>query len=72
MIMKNILLVIQIIVSLLLVAAVIVQTKGTGFGRVWGSSPSSFTRRGLEKLIFRATFVLCALFIIISIVSLLI
>lgn len=67
--MKDVLTVIQIIVSLLLMAAILVQAKGTGFGRSWGGS-SSFTRRGLEKLIFRATFVLSALFLIISFLQL--
>ncbi len=68
--MNNGIIVLQIIVSLLLVGAILVQTKGTGFGRAWGGS-TSFTRRGLEKLIFRGTFVLTTLFIIISILQVL-
>lgn len=68
--MRDLLIVIQLITSTLLVGAIIVQTKGTGFGRSWGSGASSFTRRGLEKLVFRATFVLAALFIMVSILQL--
>lgn len=64
--MRNIILVVQIIVSLLLVGAILIQAKGTGFGRSAFSS-SSFTRRGLEKLIFKATFVLAGLFILLAI-----
>jgi protein translocase SecG subunit len=69
--MKTILTVIQIVVALLLMGAILIQAKGTGFGRSWGGS-SSFTRRGLEKLIFKATFILSALFLIISILQLVI
>lgn len=68
--MREILIIAQIIVSILLVGAIIIQTKGTGFGRSFGSGAQSFTRRGLEKLVFRATFVLAALFIVVSIMQL--
>lgn len=67
--MKEFLTVLQIIISLLLVASILIQSKGTGFGRSWGGA-SSFTRRGLEKLIFKATFVLAATFIILSLFQL--
>jgi len=65
--MKNVMFIIQIIVSLLLVGAILVQAKGTGFGRSFGAGSSSFTRRGLEKLIFKATFVLAGLFMLLAI-----
>lgn len=65
--MQNTILTLQIIVSILLVIAILVQNKGGGFGRVWGSSGSgSYTRRGLERLVFRSTFVLVLLFVILS------
>ena len=60
----------QIIVSVLLVGAILLQAKGKGFAR--SQSAVSFTRRGAERLVFRATFVLVALFIIISLVQLLV
>ena len=69
--MAEVLLVFQIIVSVLLSAVVLLQVKGTGFGRVWGGLSTSSTRRGLEGVIFKFTFVLAFLFILISIVSLL-
>jgi preprotein translocase subunit SecG len=62
---RDFLVIIQIIVSLLLIVAIIIQSKGTGFGRSWGGA-SSFSRRGLEKLVFRSTFVLAAIFILLS------
>lgn len=69
--MKDALLVIQIISSIFLVILVLIQARGTGFGRTSGfSQSSSFSRRGLEKLIFRLTFVTAAVFIIVSILHL--
>ncbi len=62
----------QIVVSVALIASVAVQVKGVGFGRVWGSGGTSFTRRGLEKLIFKGTFVLSFLFITLSALALLV
>jgi protein translocase SecG subunit len=67
--MKNLIPIIQIITAILLILTILVQTKGTGFGRVWGSTGSSFTRRGLEKLVFRATFAFATIFIVISILQ---
>jgi preprotein translocase subunit SecG len=60
----------QIVLSILVVLLILIQNKGTGFGRAWGGGGSSFTRRGLEKVVFRATFVISALFIIVSLLQL--
>lgn len=70
--MKNLLLASQIVVSLVLIALILVQSKGSGLGRGFGSSGSgtSFTRRGLEKLLYKLTFIFAGLFILISIISL--
>lgn len=68
MTMKNILIYLQIIVSIALILMILVQNKGTGFGRVWGGT-SSFTRRGLEKVIFKMTFVLTGIFMLLSLVN---
>ncbi len=70
--MKEILLIAQIIISAVLVALILIQARGTGLSRGWTASSASFTRRGLEKLIFRSTFVFSAFFILISLASLLI
>ncbi|HJX45574.1 MAG TPA: preprotein translocase subunit SecG [Patescibacteria group bacterium] len=59
---------IQIITAIVVIGLILIQSKGTGLGRAFGSSfSSSFTRRGLEKLIFKGTFVATAVFIVISI-----
>lgn len=71
--MKQVLVVLQIIFSVALIGLILMQARGTGFGRSNGlGGSSSFTRRGLEKLIFKATFVVAVGFIIIAILSLVI
>ena len=63
---------IQIIVSTLLVAAVLLQVKGSGFGAALGglSGGSVYrTTRGLEKTLFQATIVLVIVFLFVSFLS---
>lgn len=54
----------QIVVSILLVAAVLLQQRGTGLSAAFGGEGNVYrTKRGLEKVIFTATIVLaCAFF----------
>jgi preprotein translocase subunit SecG len=71
--MKQFLIIIQIIISVSLIFLILIQAKGTGLGRTFGGGGgTSFSRRGLEKLIFRLTFVLVGLFLAISILQLVI
>lgn len=65
--MKNAVAIGQMICAILLVVFVLLQVHGTGFGR--GSS-ASFTRRGVERLVFRLTFVVTGLFLILSALNL--
>lgn len=66
------LLVFQIVIAIVLSGMILLQVKGTGFGRVWGGLSTSATRRGLEGLIFKLTFVLAFLFIAVSLLALLV
>ena len=64
--------VLQIVVSSLLIGAVLLQAKGSGFGAALGgmSGGSTFrTKRGLEKTLFQATILLTIIFIFISFLS---
>lgn len=70
--MHEVILVFQIIVAVMLSGAILLQVKGTGFGRVWGGLSTSSTRRGLESVIFKLTFVFSFVFIILSLLSLLV
>ena len=69
--MKNVILVIQIVISIALVILILIQTKSSGLGRGFGTG-SSFSRRGLEKLLYKLTFVFAGLFVIVSLISLVI
>ncbi len=61
----------QIVLSIALVLAILLQVKGGGLGGIFGQADSVFrTKRGVEKTLFQLTIVLVVLFIIVSIVTL--
>ncbi len=72
--MKSLLPYIQIILSVLLVAAILLQRTGAQVGGAFGGSDnfsSTFhTRRGLEKWLFIATIVIAILFAISALINL--
>ncbi|MCF7907005.1 preprotein translocase subunit SecG [Patescibacteria group bacterium] len=62
--MSKILSIVQIIISLLLVAAVLMQSREGGLSNVFGGGGEVYrTKRGLEKNLFVATIILAAIFI---------
>ncbi len=67
--MRNIILSVQIITSVILIILILIQSKGSGLGKSFGGG-SSFSRRGVEKLLYKSTFAVAGLFIIISLISL--
>ena len=63
--------VVQIVLSVALVSAILLQVKGGGLGGIFGQADTVFrTRRGVERTLFRLTIALVVLFILISIISL--
>ena len=61
----------QIVLSVALIIALLLQVKGGGLGGIFGQADSVYrTRRGVEKTLFQLTIVLVVIFIIISIVML--
>jgi len=57
----------QVIVSILLIVAILLQNRGTGLGSAFGGSGGVYlTKRGLEKKLFIATIVLAVLFFTLS------
>ena len=61
--MKNLITIIQIIVSVLLIASILLQQKGAGLSEAFGGDSAVYqTRRGFEKLLFWGTIVLAVLF----------
>ncbi len=70
--MKNVLIFVQIFISILLITLILSQAKGAGLGSAWGGGSEFYsTRRGMEKIIFIATIILAALFLLLSIANLL-
>lgn len=72
--MKQILLILQIAVPLLLIVCILLQQRGSALGAAFGGEGGGFylKRRGLEKKIFWATVVLGALFLVVSLLNLVI
>lgn len=63
--------IVQIVLALLLIVVILIQQKGSGLGSTFGGEMAMYrTKRGAEKLLFRATIVLAILFIISSVIGL--
>ena len=62
----------QIIVSIILIALILLQQRGTALGSSFGGEGGSFyaTRRGIQQKIFIATIIFGALFIILAVLNL--
>lgn len=70
---KDIIVIFQIILGLLLTTAILIQAKGTGLGSAWGGGGETYhSKRGVEKLLFSASIILAVLFILISIINVLV
>jgi len=69
--MKPFFIIAQMILSVALTAALLLQTKGGGLGGILGQSDTVYrTRRGVEKTLFQITIVLIVLFLVISLLML--
>ena len=68
--MRNILLILNTLVSIIIVALILIQGRGAGLGSAWGGGGEMFqTRRGIEKITLRMTTVMIAVFLVISIIN---
>ena len=57
----------QIIVSIALIAAILLQARGTGLSGTFGGDSAVYrSRRGVERRLWQFTIVLLALFVIFS------
>ena len=60
----------QIIVSVGLMAAILLQSRGAGLGSAFGGDSSVYrSRRGIEKTLFQFTIALTVLFVVFSIAA---
>lgn len=65
--------IIQIIVAISLIILTVMQGRGAGLGRMFGSDSSIHrTRRGVEKLVYNLTIVLGVVFFLTSILNVLV
>lgn len=65
----NIITPIQIVISVLLIAVILIQQKGSGLGSAFGGESGNLysTKRGVEKILFYATIVLAVAFLAIAV-----
>jgi preprotein translocase subunit SecG len=61
----------QIILSVLLIGAILLQQKGSGIGAAFGGSSNIYsTKRGVDKMLFNATIVIAVLFFLVALANL--
>lgn len=67
--MKEVVFIGQIVISILLMVAILLQAKGTGLGQAWGGGGEFYgSKRGVEKILFKITIALAILFAFSSII----
>ncbi len=68
--MKLALNIIQILISIALIAVILLQQKGTGLGAAFGGSSNVYsTKRGVDKILFRATIVIAVLYFVTAVAN---
>ncbi len=68
--MNPILAIAEILVSIGLIAAILLQSRGAGLGATFGGESSAYrSRRGVEKTLFQFTIVLTVLFVIVCLIA---
>jgi preprotein translocase subunit SecG len=66
----NAFLIAQVVVSVLLIVSILLQNRGTDAGLSFGGDFGGYyTKRGIEKFLFRASIVLGSVFLLLAIVS---
>jgi len=65
--MKNILYIVNIILSIAIIFFILIQGRGAGLGSAWGGGGETFqTRRGIEKITLKLTVILICVFFVVS------
>jgi len=61
----------QIVLSIALILAILLQVRGGGLGGIFGQADTVYrTKRGVEKTLFQITIALVVIFVIVSVMSL--
>lgn len=64
--------IIQIIISVALVATILLQQRGSGLSSAFGGGGGVYyQKRGMEKILFRSSIALSALFLLVAFLNLL-
>ena len=62
-----------ITVSIVLIGLVLLQTRGSGLGSIFGGDGGVYkTRRGMEKTVFNMTIVFSVIFLVVSLMTVLV
>ncbi len=62
--------IVQVIIAATLITIILLQSKGTGLGGIFGGDGAVYkSRRGMEKTLFHATIGLSVVFFLLSILS---
>lgn len=70
---QTILIAAEVVVSVLLIIAILMQNRGAGLGQSFGGDSAVYhTKRGLEKRLHQATIILAAAFLTLAILQLII
>ena len=65
--MANSLRAVELLLAVALIALILMQSRGTSLGSVFGQEGSVFhTRRGAEKILFNVTIGVAAVFVVVS------
>ncbi|PIR59461.1 MAG: preprotein translocase subunit SecG [Candidatus Pacebacteria bacterium CG10_big_fil_rev_8_21_14_0_10_56_10] len=65
--MREILLIAQIVLAVVITASVLLQSQGSGLGAAWGGGGETYhTKRGLEKVLMYLTIISIILFVFVS------
>ncbi len=68
--MNNLLIILQLFFAVCLIAAILLQSRGTGLGNLFGGGGESYrSKRGAERILFLATIGLAIGFILTSVVN---
>jgi len=68
--MKDILLIANIILSIVIVVLILLQGKGAGLGNAWGGGGEMFqSRRGVEKITLNLTYFLVFMYFALSVAN---
>ena len=67
--MKKVFVIFQLVFSIGLISLILLQAKGSGLGTAFGGSGPYHSKKGVEKVVFVATIIFAACFLITSLVN---